>query len=69
MGFLQNVDSVELGMGLTRVSRKGSPSIPLSSMVNLMAGTMELRWLFKFVDLVFPGGTVTIINIPETPFD
>ena len=43
MGFLQNVDSVELGMGLTRVSRKGSPSIPLSSMVNLMSGTMELR--------------------------
>ena len=25
--------------------------------------------LLKFVDLIFPGGTVDIINIPESPFD
>ena len=24
--------------------------------------------LLKFVDLVFPGGTVDIINIPDLPF-
>ena len=30
-------------MGLVRVSRKGSPSVPESSMVNLMCGSMELR--------------------------
>ena len=30
------MDSLELGVGLVRVSRKGSPSVPGSSMVNLM---------------------------------
>ena len=30
-------------MGLFRVSRKGSPSVPGSSMVNFMCGSMELR--------------------------
>ena len=30
-------------MGLVRVSRKGSPFVPGSSMVNLMYGSMELR--------------------------
>ena len=30
-------------MGSVRVSRKGSPSVPGSSMVNLMCGSMELR--------------------------
>ena len=36
MGFLYTVDSIELGVGLVRVSRKGSPSVPRSSVVNLM---------------------------------
>ena len=30
-------------VGLVRVSRKGSSSVPGSSMVNSMGGTMELR--------------------------
>ena len=31
-------------MGLVRVSRKGNPSVPGSSMVNVMCGSMELRY-------------------------
>ena len=31
--FLQTVDSVELGVGLIRISRKRSPSVPVCSMV------------------------------------
>ena len=61
------MDSMELGVGLVRASRKGSPSVPGTSMVNLMCGSMEL--LLKLVDLIFSGGTVDIINIPEPPFD
>ena len=30
-------------MGLVSISRKGSPSVPGSSVVNLMCGSMELR--------------------------
>ena len=56
-------------MGLVRVSRKESPSVSGSSMVNVMCGSMELRCSSKFVDLIFPGGTVDIINTPEPPFD
>ena len=56
-------------MGLVRVSRNGSPSVPRSSMVNLMSGSMELRCSSKFVDLIFAGGTVDIFNIPAPPFD
>ena len=28
-----------------------------------------MKVLLKFVDLIFPGGTVDIINIPEPPLD
>ena len=56
-------------MGLVRVSRKGSPSVPGSSMVNLMFWIYGIEVLLKFVDLIFPGGTVDIINIPEPPLD
>ena len=42
MDFLQTVDSMELGVGLVRVSRKESPTVPGSSMVN-MCRSMELR--------------------------
>ena len=69
VGFLWTVDSMELGVGLVRVSGKGSPSVPGSSIVNLMCGFMELMWLLKFVDLIFPGYTVDIINIPEPQLD
>ena len=31
-------------MGLVRVSRKGSPSVPRSSVVNLMCASMKLRY-------------------------
>ena len=34
---------MELEVGLVRTSRKGSPSVPGSSMVNLMCRSMELR--------------------------
>ena len=37
------MDSMELGEGLVKVSRKGNPSVAGSSMVNLMYGPMELR--------------------------
>ena len=37
------MDLKRLGVGLISVSRKGSPSVPGSSMVNLMDGSMELR--------------------------
>ena len=43
VGFLLTVDSMELGVGLVRVSRKGSPSVPGSSMVNVMWQSMEFR--------------------------
>ena len=43
VGFLWTVDSMELGVGLVRVSRKGSPSVPGSSMMNLLYGSMDLR--------------------------
>ena len=59
---------MELGVVLIKVSRKGSPSVHGSSMVNLMCVSMELRVLLKIVDLIFPGSTVDIINILEPPF-
>ena len=43
------MDSVELGVGLVRVSRKGSPSFPGSSKVNVTCGSMELRCLWRFL--------------------
>ena len=39
------MDSMELGVGLVRVSRKGSPSVPGSSVVNFMYGSMKLSAL------------------------
>ena len=51
-------------LGSVRVSRKGSSYVPGRSVVNLMCGSMELRWLLKLVDLIFPDGTMDI-NIPE----
>ena len=56
-------------MGLVRVSRKGSLSVPGSSMVNAMCGSMEFEVLLKLVDLIFPGSTVDIIHILEPPFN
>ena len=41
--FLLTVDSMESEVGFVRVSRKGSPSVPGSSIVNLMCGSMESR--------------------------
>ena len=38
-------------------------------MVNLMCRSMELRVLLKFLDLIYPGGSVDVINIPDTPLD
>ena len=49
-------------MDLVRVSRKGSPSVPGSSMKNLMCRIYGIEVLLKFVNLIFPGGTVDIIT-------
>ena len=43
MGFLQTVGLMQLEVGLVRLSRKGSPSVPGRSMVNLMCVSMKLR--------------------------
>ena len=59
------MDLMELGVGLVRVSMKESPFVPGSSVVVWIYGG---EVLLKFVDLLFPGGTVDIINIPEPPF-
>ena len=34
---------MEVEVGLVRVSRKGSPSVPGRSVLNLMCGSIELR--------------------------
>ena len=39
-------------MGLFRVSRKGSRSVPGSSVVNLMHGSFGIEMLLKLVDLI-----------------
>ena len=41
--FSIDLDSMELRVGLVRVSRKGSQSVPGSSMVNVICGSMEVR--------------------------
>ena len=56
-------------MGLVRVSREGSPSVAGNSVVNFDVWICGIEVLLKFVDLIFPGGTVDIINIPEPPLD
>ena len=50
-------------MVLIRASRKKSPLVLWSSMVNLMCEPMGLRCSCKFVVLIFPDGTVDVINI------
>ena len=49
--------------------QKGSPSVLGSSMVNFDVWIYGIDMLLKFVDLIFPGSTVDIINIPEPPLD
>ena len=63
------MDSMELGVGLVRVSRKGQSicSWQLYSEPDVWIYGIEV--LLKFVDLIFSGGTVDIINIPEPPLD
>ena len=55
-------------LGLVRVSRKASPSIPGSSMLNLMCESMELS-CSEVCYLILHDCTVDIINIPEPPLD
>ena len=57
---------MELGLGWVRVSRKGSSWEFLGE---FDAWTYGIKVLLKFVDLIFPVGTVDIINIPKPPFD
>ena len=63
------MDSMELGVDLVRVSRKGDSisSSELYGELDVLIYGVEV--LLKFVDLIFPGGTVGIINISELPFD
>ena len=63
------MDSINLGVGLIRVSRKGSPSVPGSSMANLHVQIYGIEVVLTFVNLIFTGGTVNIINIHEPPLD
>ena len=44
---------MELGEGLVRISSKGIPSVPGSSMVNLMCGSMELRYTWSWLTWSF----------------
>ena len=55
-------------MGLVRVSRRGeSCSWEFYGKYDMWIFGIEV--LLKLVDLIIPGGTVNIINIPEPPFD
>ena len=56
-------------MGLVRVSRKGSPSVPQEFYGEFDVWIYGIEVLLKFVELIFPSGTVDIINIPEQPLD
>ena len=60
---------MELGVDLVRVSMKGSPSVPGSSNGEFYGWIYGIEVLLMFVDLIFPGATMDIINIPEPPFD
>ena len=58
---------------MVRVSRKGSPSVPGSSMVKFDLWIYGTEVLLKFVDLIFPSGLSTsqyhnyhLINIGDT---
>ena len=51
-------------MVLVRVSRKGSPSVPGISLMNLMCGSMQLKCSY-----VFYIGTSTIKSLPMHPKD
>ena len=69
MGFLYTVDSVDLGVGLVRVSRKGRSICSWEFYGEFDVWIYGIEVLLKFADLILPGGTVDIINIPEPPFD
>ena len=61
---------MELGVGLVRVCRKGSPPVPGSPMeVPFDVWIYGIEVFSKFVDLIFPGCTVNIINISKPPLD
>ena len=60
---------MELEVGLVRVSRKGIPSVPWEFYGEFDVWIYGIQVLLKFVDLIFLGGTVEIINISEPPFD
>ena len=62
------MDSIALGVGLVRVPRKGVIcSWEFYGRFDVWIYGIEV--LLKFVDLIFPGGTVDVITIPEQPFD
>ena len=58
---------MELGVGLVRVSRKESTSVPGRYYGEFDMWIYGIEVLLEFVDLIFPGSIVDIINMPE-PF-
>ena len=62
------MDSIDLGVGLVRVS-KGESICSWEFYGKFDVWIYGIEVLLKFVDFIFPGGTVDIINIPEPPFD
>ena len=56
-------------MGLVRVFRKGESICSWEFYGKFDVWIYGTEVLLKFVDLIFSGGTVNIINIPEPPFD
>ena len=56
-------------MGLVMVSRKGKSICSTEFYGKFDVWIYGVEVPLKFVELIFPGGTVDIINTPEPPFD
>ena len=63
------MDSMELRVGLVRVSWKGGSICSWDFNGKCGVWIYENGVPLKYVDLIFPGSTVAIINIPGPPFD
>ena len=63
------MNSMELEVGLVRVSGEGESICSWEFYGEFNVWIYGIEVLLKFVDLIFPGGTVDIINIPAPPFD
>ena len=59
---------MKLEVGMAKISRKGL-HLFLGFYGKFGVWMYGVEVLLKFVDLIFPGCTVDIINIPDPPFD